>query len=148
ARARRRQHCGPEVVDAFCPVAAGLLGDGSGDLDWQALTAAEPMLQRRLTEAELDAALEAIADFTDLRSPSRAGHSRAVADLAARAAAERGLPDADVTALRRAGLVHDIGLHGMPATLLDKPGRCRPRRPNGSGCTPPTPDGCRLPRLP
>ena len=40
------------------------------------------MLQRRLTEDQFDTALEAIADFTDLRSPSRAGHSRAVAKLA------------------------------------------------------------------
>src|SRR5207244_9814262 len=56
------------------------------------------------------------------RSTSRAGHSRGVAELAARASAERGLPCSDVTAVRRAGLVHDIGLHGIPATILDKPG--------------------------
>src|SRR2546426_7416175 len=42
--------------------------------------------QQRLTDIELDTALEAIADFTDLRSPPRAGHSRAVAELSARAA--------------------------------------------------------------
>jgi hypothetical protein len=35
-------------------------------------------LPRRLSERELDTALEAVADFTDLRSPSRAGHSRGV----------------------------------------------------------------------
>jgi HD-GYP domain-containing protein (c-di-GMP phosphodiesterase class II) len=33
-----------------------------------------------------------------------------------------GLPAADVDAVRRAGLLHDIGLHGVPATILDKPG--------------------------
>ena len=86
ARARRGKHFDPDVVDAFCPVAADVLGDPSGELDWQALVAEDPMLQRRLTEAELDVALEVIADFTDLRSPSRAGHSRAVAELAIRAA--------------------------------------------------------------
>ncbi|MGO9974728.1 MAG: hypothetical protein ACLP01_18375 [Solirubrobacteraceae bacterium] len=31
---------------------------------------------------ELDGALEAIADFADLKSPYTMGHSRAVADLA------------------------------------------------------------------
>jgi HD-GYP domain-containing protein (c-di-GMP phosphodiesterase class II) len=122
ARARRGRHFDPAVVDAFCPVAAEVLGDGSRDLDWQALVATDPALQRRLTEAELDAALEAIADFTDLRSPPRAGHSRAVADLATRAAASAGLPAIDVTAVRRAGLLHDIGMHGIPATILDKAG--------------------------
>jgi HD-GYP domain-containing protein (c-di-GMP phosphodiesterase class II) len=110
------------VVDSFCAVADEVLGDPGRDLDWHAVIDAEPSLQRRLTETELDAALEAVADFTDLRSASRAGHSRGVAELAARAATERGLPDSDVAAARRAGLVHDIGLHGIPATILDKPG--------------------------
>jgi HD-GYP domain-containing protein (c-di-GMP phosphodiesterase class II) len=122
ARARRGRHFDPEVVDAFCRVATDVLGDPSGELDWQALVADDPMLQRRLTNDELDTALEAIADFTDLRSPSRAGHSGAVADLAARAAASAGLPEADVTAVRRAGLLHDLGMHGIPATILEKAG--------------------------
>src|SRR5205085_12404947 len=81
-----------------------------------------PRLRRRLSEAELDAALGALADFTDLRSAHRAGHSQGVADLAAEAARVMGLPAAEVDVVRRAGAVHDIGLHGVPATILDKPG--------------------------
>ncbi len=122
ARDRRGKHFDPDVVDAFCSVAADVLGGPSGDLDWQALVDNEPLLRRCLTEAELDAALEAIADFTDLRAPSRAGHSRAVADLAARAAASAGLSTTDIATVRRAGLVHDLGMHGIPATVLDKTG--------------------------
>jgi HD-GYP domain-containing protein (c-di-GMP phosphodiesterase class II) len=109
-------------VDAFCSVAAPVLDDWSTDRDLHVMVAEEPALQRRLSERELDAALEAIADFTDLRSPSRAGHSRGVADLAARAAADAGFPGAEVTTVRRAALLHDIGMHGIPATILDKPG--------------------------
>lgn len=90
--------------------------------EWEALIESEPGLQRGLTELELDAALEAVADFTDLRSASRAGHSCGVADLAANAGELCGLPPGDVTTLRRAALVHDIGMHGIPATILDKPG--------------------------
>ena len=90
--------------------------------DWNALIDGEPYLQQRMSGDELDAALEAIADFTDLRSPSRAGHSRAVAGLAARAATLSGFPENEVTTLRRAALVHDLGMHGLPATILDKPG--------------------------
>src|SRR5207248_3715413 len=42
------------------------------------------------------------------------------AELAGRAAANTGLPEADITTVRRAGLLHDIGLHGTPATILEK----------------------------
>jgi HD-GYP domain-containing protein (c-di-GMP phosphodiesterase class II) len=90
--------------------------------DLHGTVAAAPLLQTRLTGPQLDAALEALADFTDLRSLHRAGHSRAVAELAGRAAAVAGLPAPDTDAVRRAGLVHDVGLHGVPATILDKPG--------------------------
>lgn len=122
ARARRGKHFDPEVVDAFCPVAADVLGGPSGELDWQELTGGLAMLQRRLGAEELDTALAALADFTDLRSPSRAGHSRAVSALAAEAATGLGLPAPDVTVVRRAALLHDLGMHAIPATILDKAG--------------------------
>ena len=123
ARARRGKQFDPAVVDTFCAVAGSVLGDPAAELDWRAVLDAEPALQGRLRERELDAALEAVADFTDLRSASRAGHSRGVAELAGRAATASGLPQSDVMTVRRAALVHDIGLHGIPATILDKPGR-------------------------
>jgi HD-GYP domain-containing protein (c-di-GMP phosphodiesterase class II) len=121
AQARRGSHFDPAIVDAFCAAAAEVLDDAD-DPDWHDLIAADPALQRRLSGPELDAALEAVADFTDLRSTWRAGHSRGVADLAGQAAELAGLPAADVVAVRRAGLLHDVGLHGVPATILDKPG--------------------------
>lgn len=122
AQARRGKHFDPAAVDLFSKVACRVLGDPSTPLDCHSLIDAEPSLQRRLTEGELDAALEVVADFTDLRSAPRAGHSRGVADLAARAATDSGLPAVDVVTLRRAALLHDVGLHGVPATILDKPG--------------------------
>lgn len=121
ARERRGTQFDPAIVDAFAAVADDVLGDPVIDTDWQMLISDEPSLQRRLSESDLDAALEAVADFTDLRSPPRAGHSRGVADLVSTAAADTGLPEVEVVALRRAGLLHDIGLHGVPATILEKP---------------------------
>jgi HD-GYP domain-containing protein (c-di-GMP phosphodiesterase class II) len=121
ARAKRGTHFDPTVVDAFCPVAEEVLGDPDAEHDWDALIGQEPALQRRLTDDQLDQALEAIADFTDLRSVHRAGHSRATAELAAAAAAELGLPEPEIATVRRAGLVHDLGLHGVPASILDRP---------------------------
>ena len=122
ARAKRGKHFDPAVVDEFCALAGEVLGEPDAEHDWAALIDAEPSLQARLTDEQLDGALEAIADFTDLRSTFRGGHSRTVAELVSLAAAERGLPDAEVAAARRAALVHDLGLHGIPATILDKAG--------------------------
>jgi HD-GYP domain-containing protein (c-di-GMP phosphodiesterase class II) len=126
AQARRGKHFDPAVVDAFCAHAHQVLDETGTELGWEALVNQEPALQKHLSESELDTALEALADFTDLRSVSRAGHSRGVAHLAARAADVAGLPLDDVVTLRRAGLVHDIGLHAVPATILDKPGELSP----------------------
>jgi HD-GYP domain-containing protein (c-di-GMP phosphodiesterase class II) len=125
ARARRGTKFDPALVDTFCAVAKDVLAGVDGP-DPHDVVAAAPGLRTRLTGAELDAALEALADFTDLRSPHRAGHSRAVAALADRASAVAGLPAAEVDTVRRAGLVHDVGLHGVPATILDKPGPLTP----------------------
>ncbi len=122
ARARRGTKFDPALVDVFCRVAPQVLGEAAEGADFQDLISADPQLQVRLTGDELDRALEAVADFTDLRSASRAGHSRAVAALAGRAAEIAGLPPQDVVTVQRAGLVHDVGLHGVPATILDKPG--------------------------
>jgi HD-GYP domain-containing protein (c-di-GMP phosphodiesterase class II) len=96
------------------------------DLDavttWDAVIAAEPSLQPSLTDPEFETALEAVADFTDVKSPYTIGHSRAVADLAGSAARTYGLPDAEATAVRRAGLVHDLGRLGVSNTIWDKRG--------------------------
>jgi HD-GYP domain-containing protein (c-di-GMP phosphodiesterase class II) len=64
-----------------------------------------------------------LADFSDLKSPLRLGHSRAVAELAVQAGATLGLPAADVVMLRRAALVHDIGMIGIPSAVWDEPGQ-------------------------
>jgi HD-GYP domain-containing protein (c-di-GMP phosphodiesterase class II)/DNA-binding CsgD family transcriptional regulator len=122
ARERRGTQFDPALVDAFCDIAAEVLPGLHGEYDVNALLADAPGLRQPLSDDALDEALGALADFTDLRSPDRAGHSGAVAGLAGAAAQRLGLPAADATATRRAGFVHDIGLHGVPATILDKPG--------------------------
>jgi len=122
ARARRGKHFDPEVVDLFCASVPEVLADMDAVAESTAVIEAEPGLCRYLTESELDSALEAVADFTDLRSPSRAGHSRGVAHLAATAAGLCGLPRREIDRLRRAALLHDVGMHGVPASILDKPG--------------------------
>jgi HD-GYP domain-containing protein (c-di-GMP phosphodiesterase class II) len=110
----------PDVVRAFVASA----GDVLADLDdpWDRVIAAEPLRRQPLNGAELDVALEVVADIADLKSPWLAGHSRGVALLAARAAAAAGMPDDDVTTVRHAGLVHDIGRTAISNSVWDKPG--------------------------
>ncbi|HET8603672.1 MAG TPA: HD domain-containing phosphohydrolase [Marmoricola sp.] len=121
-RARRESQLDPQVVDAFCLIAEDVLGQMAATVDPYQLVSASPWLRRTLSEAELESALEVLADFTDLRSVHRSGHSRRVAEVAGAAAATLGLPSGEVDVVRRAGLLHDVGLHGVPASILDKPG--------------------------
>jgi HD-GYP domain-containing protein (c-di-GMP phosphodiesterase class II) len=82
---------------------------------------AEPALAVVLSGERFDAALLAIADFVDLKSPFTLGHARAVADLVAEAAAPLGFCAAQVRTLRRAGLVHGLGRLGVSNSIWDKP---------------------------
>jgi hypothetical protein len=75
ARARRGTHFDPKVVRVFCGAAHDVLTDLDAVAELGALVEAEPGLRRPLSERELDSALEAVADFTDLRSPPWAGRS-------------------------------------------------------------------------
>ncbi|MBW0105152.1 HD domain-containing protein [Pseudonocardia sp. KRD-291] len=118
---RRGSALDPGLVDEFARSGPAVLDALPGESSWDELVAADPS-PSPLDDTGLDAALEAIADFVDLKSPWFTGHSRGVADLAADAARRAGLPADDVRTLRRAGLVHDLGRSGVPNTIWDKPG--------------------------
>lgn len=122
ARDRRGSEFDPRLVDLFCEHAQDLCEEVSQTASWEAVVAAEPALRAPLSEPELDAVLEALADYTDLKSPYTLGHSRGVADLAAEAGRRYGLPDDDVAVLRRAALLHDLGRLGVSNGIWDKPG--------------------------
>jgi HD-GYP domain-containing protein (c-di-GMP phosphodiesterase class II) len=120
ARSRSGTQFDPELVERFCACADEVL-DGIDEVaGWDAVIAGEPGLERMLAAAELDAALETIADFADLKSAFTLGHSRGVAQLAGEAARALGLPDDNVTLVRRAGLVHDLGVIGVSSTIWNK----------------------------
>ena len=89
---------------------------------WDAVIGAEPALAVVLSGERFDAALGAIANFVDLKSPYTLGHAQAVAELVASAAEQLGLPETEVRTLRRAGLVHDLGRLGVSNSIWDKPG--------------------------
>ena len=120
ARRRAGTQFDPTLVDVFCEEAPLLFSDLDAATGWDAVLAAEPALEATLTEDEFEEALEAIADFTDLKSPYIMGHSRGVADLAAEAGPNFGLGGPEVVTLRRAGLVHDFGRLGVSNAIWDK----------------------------
>jgi HD-GYP domain-containing protein (c-di-GMP phosphodiesterase class II) len=122
ARERRGTQFDPELVDCFCARPAEILAGLGGISAWEEVIALDPRLGTVLSEDQLDRALAAFADFSDLKSPLRLGQSRGVAGLAARAGAKLGLPDADLVLLRRAALVKDVGMIGIPSGVWDEPG--------------------------
>lgn len=110
----------PDVVAGFLASADALLAAAETVDPWDAC------VQERdgpadLDEAALERALGVVADFADLKSPFTPGHSRGVAELAAGAGTASGLAAADVTMLRRAALVHDLGRVCVPNSIWDKP---------------------------
>lgn len=122
ARERSGTHFDPNLVDLFCEKAPRLVADLDETNNWDAIIAAEPKLTRLIPEDRLDEILEAIADFTDLKSPFLIGHARSVSRLAEAAARTYGLPEGDVVAIRRAALVQDIGRLGVSNAIWDKRG--------------------------
>ncbi len=121
-RDRRDRTYDPAVADLFIAHGAGWL-DRLDTMDpWDAVLGLEPQPHQTLEGEALDEALEVAADFIDLKSPWMSGHSRICARVAADAAQLLGFTDADVTAVRRAALVHDYGTTGVPNSIWDKPG--------------------------
>jgi HD-GYP domain-containing protein (c-di-GMP phosphodiesterase class II) len=121
---RRGKSLDPSAVDA-------LLATSSDDQFWHELgrqdlwtsvLEIEPGPPRYVREAELDNAALALADFAGLKSTSAPAHSRAVADVAEAMARRMRLVPDEVALVRRAALVHAVGLAGVPAYTLNKEG--------------------------
>ena len=126
ARQRSGSQFDPELVGLVAadrdPVFAGL----DVAATWAAVIDADPAPGAPLAAGQLDAALEAIADFADLKSPYTLGHTRAVADTVTAAAAALAWSSADIRHVRRAALLHDIGRLGVSNGIWDKSGPLTP----------------------
>ena len=69
-----------------------------------------------------DTTLEGWSRALDLRDKETEGHTQRVTEMGIRLARAMGVPDADLTALRRGALLHDIGKMAVPDSILLKPG--------------------------
>jgi HD-GYP domain-containing protein (c-di-GMP phosphodiesterase class II) len=107
----------PSLVRTFDQHHVEILSEADSPSAWEAVLAAEPNPRREVGPEELSSYLEVFADFADLKAPFLLGHSRGVAELAARAA-----PDPESETVYRAGLVHDLGRVAVPSGVWAKPG--------------------------
>jgi HD-GYP domain-containing protein (c-di-GMP phosphodiesterase class II) len=122
ARRRAGQQFDPGLAALLCADAGEIFGGLESVPAWQTVIASEPMLAAPLSADQLDHALQAIANFVDLKSPFMLGHSVAVAGLAEEAGRRLKLPPDQVSTLRRAGLVHGFGRLGVSNSIWDRPG--------------------------
>lgn len=70
-----------------------------------------------------DAVIFALARSIEGKDPYTEGHCERLADYSARLGEHIGLPAEEIKALRRAGVVHDIGKVAVPDSILLKPSR-------------------------
>ncbi len=72
---------------------------------------------------QAEAVLFALARTIEGKDPNLEGHCERLADYSARLGEQLRLPQDHIVALRRAGIVHDIGKISVPDAILLKPGR-------------------------
>jgi DNA-binding CsgD family transcriptional regulator len=110
------------LVDLVCDNAPAIFADLDTATTWNDITNAAGDTYEPLADDKVDGALEAIADFTDMKSPYTLGHSRSVAELGEAAGREFGLGATETKLLRRVGYVHDLGRLGVSNSIWDKRG--------------------------
>jgi HD-GYP domain-containing protein (c-di-GMP phosphodiesterase class II)/DNA-binding CsgD family transcriptional regulator len=114
----------PEVAAAFLAVSErpGFWERLERESVWAEVLAMEPPSSHRyLKEERLEDVALAFADFADLKSSYSAGHSRRVAAAAEQTARRLARPEAEISTIRHASLLHDVGLVAVPSFTLDRP---------------------------
>lgn len=121
ARERAGHAFDPDVAETLIAQADEIFAaiDGAGSL-WETVLAAEPKPHLTLEGGEIDDALTAMGDFADLMSPLFASHSAGLAALAARAGEVAGMDEAQITDLRRAAAIHDVGRVAIDPGIWEK----------------------------
>jgi putative two-component system response regulator len=84
-------------------------------------------LKQRTDELErAESVLFALARSIEGKDPYTGGHCERLAEYSAALAEQMGLAEDQITALRRAGVVHDIGKVAVPDSILLKPAKLTP----------------------
>jgi HD-GYP domain-containing protein (c-di-GMP phosphodiesterase class II)/DNA-binding CsgD family transcriptional regulator len=116
----------PELARLWLQNSHELLRTIPMDSVWDQALSAEPEPHRHVGPSHLDNVSGALADFVDLTSPFTHGHSTRVARLAETAALNAGLDADDAATVRRAAMVHDLGMVSVPNRVWMKRGPLNP----------------------
>jgi HD-GYP domain-containing protein (c-di-GMP phosphodiesterase class II) len=129
ARAQRGKVIAPDVADTFLALSreARFWRELSGDDLPTRLLEMEPENPYQYIAPErLDEVVLAFAHFADAKSVATLGHAAGTAQMAEAIARRMGLPADEITTLRRAALLHDLGLVAVGVNLIEKRGSLTP----------------------
>jgi putative nucleotidyltransferase with HDIG domain len=71
----------------------------------------------------LEGMIQTLSSTVEARDPYTSGHQKRVADLASAIAEYMDLPESQLTGIRMAGVIHDLGKIAIPSEILSKPSR-------------------------
>lgn len=86
----------------------------------------DPGSSTALASRDIDLICSGFSDVIDAKSPFTFRHAAATTEVAVLIGEAMHLPPERIEAVRRAALLHDIGMLGVPNTILDKPGPLTP----------------------
>jgi putative nucleotidyltransferase with HDIG domain len=127
-RKRSGRWFAPSLVRAFCSLSKNMsLWEDVENADRRVIDL-EPGddfsgFEDRPGEDTIDNICLAFSEVIDAKSPFTYKHSAGVTGTSIAIARTMGLSEADVTLIRRAALLHDIGKLSVSNTILDKPGK-------------------------
>ncbi|MCL3861131.1 HD domain-containing phosphohydrolase [Actinotalea sp. K2] len=118
-RHRAGEYLDPDLADVFLRRPREML-EGLDEVDaYRSVLDSEPDPVPFVDDAETEAVARTFGHLVDLKSPWLHGHSAGVAELAATAAHAMGLDD-QVSTVRIAGHLHDLGRIGVSSRIWDK----------------------------
>ncbi|QNE74174.1 HD domain-containing protein [Streptomyces finlayi] len=115
-------HLDPDLARAFAADAAKLLAPLREPDAVASAVAVEPPPYVMVSAGEITGLCAVLGRFVDLKGTWLVGHSEHVARLAEGAGRLGGLASDEVTRLRCAALLHDLGRAGISADVWDRPG--------------------------
>lgn len=111
----------PVIAEAFLRHGRDLMADIDEVDSFVAALDCEPEPRQRVPASRLDGIARAFADITDPVSPWFHSHSAGVATLADATARHLSLSDREITTIRLAGYLHDLGRVGVASGIWNKP---------------------------
>ena len=122
ARERRGTDFDPELVDTFLKISdqAQFWDTLEQESAQRTVLAMKPPSRFDVvSDSQVETVCQVVADFTDIKSRQTWDHSPTVAAVASDIGLHLGMGKEDVTRLRRAALVHDLGKVAIPAAVLE-----------------------------